>query len=77
MTTIAIKKELKKAINDISDPDFLSALQTIVNNKRETEEINELSALQKKDLDNGKKRHKSGASKSYTLAEVKKSLLKK
>jgi hypothetical protein len=77
MTTVAIKKELNKAINDISDPDFLSALQTIVNNKRDEEEIRELSTLQKKNLDNRKKRHKNGLSKSYTLTEVRKSLFKK
>jgi hypothetical protein len=76
MTTVFIKKKLAKAINNIEDPAFLSALHTIVSNKMEDKEIYELSVMQKKELDNRKKLHGSGQSKSYSLAELKKSLLK-
>ncbi len=77
MTTTLIKKELTKAINNIADPDFLSALHTIVSNKREEEEIIELSLAQKRTLDQRKQRHKNGESKSYSLSQLKKSLFKK
>jgi hypothetical protein len=76
MTTTLIKKKLTKAIGEIDDPAFLMALQTIVNSKKEEEEIQQLSSMQKKELDERKFRHKKGQSKSYSWAEVKKSLLK-
>lgn len=77
MTTILIKKRLTKAINEIDDTDFLEALQTIVNSKKEEETIYQLSSGQKKELDRRQTRHRSGESKSYSWAAVKKSLLKK
>lgn len=77
MTTILIKKRLTKAINEIDDTDFLEALQTIINSKKEEETIYQLSSGQKKELDKRQARHRSGESKSYSWAAVKKSLLKK
>lgn len=77
MTTTLIKKKLTKAINEIEDTDFLEALQTIVNSKKEEEKIYQLSTDQKRELDKRQARHKSGESKSHTWAAVKKSLLKK
>lgn len=77
MTTTLIKKKLAKAINEIDDPDFLEALHTIVNSKKDEESAYQLSTAQKKELDSRQTRHKSGQSKSYSWAEVKKSLLKK
>ena len=77
MTTILIKKKLTKAINEIDDSEFLVALHTIVNSKKEEEKIYQLSSAQKKELDRRQARHKSGESKSYTWATVKKLLLKK
>jgi Putative addiction module component len=77
MTTILIKKRLTKAINEIDDTDFLEALQTIVNSKKEEETISQLSSGQKKELDKRQARHRSGESKSHTWTAVKKSLLKK
>lgn len=77
MTTILLKKKLTKAINEIDDSDFLEALQTIVNSKKEEEKIHQLSSVQKRELDKRQTRHKSGESKSYTWAAAKKSLLKK
>lgn len=77
MTTTLIKKKLAKAIKEIDDPDFLEALHTIVNSKKDEELAYQLSTAQKKELDSRQARHKSGQSKSYSWAEVKKSLLKK
>ncbi len=77
MSTTLIKKKLTKAINEIDDPGFLKALHTIVNSKNEETMAYQLSAAQKKELDSRQARHKSGQSKSYSWAEVKKSLLKK
>ena len=77
MTTTLIKKKLTKAINEIDDPDFLKALHTIVNSKKDEELAYQLSAAQKKELNSRQTRHKSGQSKSYSWSEVKKSLLKK
>jgi putative addiction module component (TIGR02574 family) len=77
MTTTLIKKKLTKAINEIDDSDFLQALHTIVNSKKEEESAYQLSAAQKKELDKRLASHKSGQSKSYSWTEVKKSLLKK
>ncbi len=77
MTTTIIKKKLTKAINEMDDPAFLVALHTIVNSKLEEDVIHQLSSRQKKELDLREARHQSGASKSYSWAGVKKSLLKK
>lgn len=77
MTTVLIKKKLTKAINEIEDAEFLKALHTIIHNKREEEEIFELSANQKKELDLRKSLHKSGQSKSYNLKSLKNALFKK
>ena len=77
MTTTLIKKKLTKAISEIDDSDFLLALHTIVNSKKEEESAYQLSVAQKKELDKRVANHKSGRSKSYSWAEVKKSLLKK
>jgi len=77
MTTTLIKKKLTTAINKIDDNDFLQALHTIVNAKKEEEAIYELSPAQKKELDKRQARHQSGESKSYSWAAAKKSLLKK
>ena len=77
MTTTLIKKKLTKAINEIDDTDFLQALHTIVSSKKEEKFAYQLSAAQKKELDKRQANHKSGLSKSYSWAAVKKSLLKK
>lgn len=77
MTTTLIKKKLTSAINQIDDSNFLQALHTIVNAKKEEEAIYQLSPMQKKELDKRQARHKSGESKSYSWVAVKRSLLKK
>jgi hypothetical protein len=77
MTSILIKKRLTKAINEINDTNFLEALQTIVNTKKDEETIYLLSSGQKKELDRRQARHRSGESKSHSWSAVKKSLLKK
>ncbi len=77
MTTTLIKKKLAQAISEIDDSDFLQALHTIVSSKKEEDAIYQLSPVQKKELDKRQTSHKSGQSKSYSWAEVKKVLLKK
>jgi putative addiction module component (TIGR02574 family) len=77
MTTTLIKKKLTSAINEIDDTNFLQALHTIVNAKKEEEAVYQLSAAQKKELDRRQARHRSGESKSHSWRAVKKSLLKK
>lgn len=77
MTTTLIKKKLTSAINEIDDNDFLQALHTIVNAKKEEDAIYQLSPAQKRELDKRQARHRSGNSKSYSWAATKKSFLKK
>ncbi len=77
MTTTLIRKKLTQAINKIEDADFLQALHTIVSSKEEEESIYQLSPAQMRELDKRKEKHLKRESKSYTWAEVKKSLLKK
>lgn len=77
MTTTLIKKKITQAISEIDDSDFLQALHTIVSSKKEENAIYQLPPAQKRELDKRQANHKSGQSKSYSWAEVKKSLLKK
>lgn len=77
MTTTLIKKKLTSAINEIDDNDFLQALHTIVNAKKEEDAIYQLTPPQKRELDKRQARHRSGDSKSYSWAAIKRSLLKK
>lgn len=69
MKTIAIKKEMHKAIDVIEDPDFLQAVYLILNEKSKDYEF-ELTEEEKKELDHLKKEHKAGKSKSYTMDEL-------
>jgi len=71
MKTIGIKKELHHAIDVIDDTDFLKAIHVLLNEKSKEYEY-ELSAEEKQELDYLRKQHKSGKSKSYTMAEVRK-----
>ncbi len=71
MKAIAIKKEMHHAIDLIDDKDFLKAVHTILNEKSKEYEF-ELSSEEIKELEHLKKQHKSGKTKSYTMAEVRK-----
>jgi hypothetical protein len=68
MTTAALKKELHKAIDDISDEAFLQAVYTIINEKKFQFD---LSPEEWKEVELVQKQHKSGKSKSYSWEEVK------
>jgi hypothetical protein len=79
MKTATIKEEMYHAIEIIDDKDFLKAIHVLLNEKSKEYEF-ELSAEEKKMLDEERKLHKAGKSKSYTMAEVRKyaySMLKK
>lgn len=65
-----LKKQIYKAINTIEDQSFLQAVYTIVNDKLNESEF-KLTEEQKAILDLRRKNHKSGKSKSYTIAETK------
>ena len=71
MKSVAIKKEMHHAIDIIEDKYFLKAVYIILNEKSKEYEY-ELSEGEKKELDNLKKQHISGKSKSFTVAEVRK-----
>lgn len=73
MTATALKKELHKAIDTISDSKFLEAVYTIINEKTREEEYG-LTADQWKEIDHRVKLHKTGKSKSYTVDETMKYL---
>ena len=73
MKAIAIKKEMHHAIDLIEDKDFLKAINILLNEKSKEYEY-DLSAAEKKELDNLRKLHISGKSKSYTVAEVRKNV---
>ena len=74
MKADGIKKEMYHAIEIIEDKDFLKAVHTILNEKSKEYEY-ELNEEEKKELDFLRKEHKSGKSKSYTVAEVRKQAL--
>jgi hypothetical protein len=71
MKATAIKREMHHAIDIIGDEDFSKAVHIILN-KKSKEYENELNEDEKKELDALRKQHKSGKSKSYTVAEVRK-----
>jgi hypothetical protein len=74
MKATAIKKEMHHAIDVIDDTDFLKAIYVLLNEKSKEYEY-ELSDEEKEELNNLRKQHKSGKSKSYTLAEVREKAL--
>ncbi|MCG3167742.1 MAG: hypothetical protein POELPBGB_03537 [Bacteroidia bacterium] len=78
MTTIAIKKELHKAVDNMPDAGFLKAVYALF--KEYSQNYNtdfELSPDVKSELDKERKLHKAGKSKSYSVAEVRKIALGK
>lgn len=71
MKTDSLKKELHTVIDIIDDKVFLKAIYVLLNEK--SKEFNyELSIDQKKELEHLSKQHKTGKSKSYSMAEVRK-----
>lgn len=76
MKAETIKKEMHQAIDIINDKDFLKAVHIILNEKSKEYSF-ELNESEKKELDYLKKQHKSGKSKSFTVAEVRARAYKK
>ena len=73
-TSIKLKENLHKLIEEIDDKEILKAVYTIL--EREVSDF-ELTDSQKKELDRREKRHKSGESNSYNWEETKKIIRKK
>jgi len=78
MKTSVLKKEIHQAIDDTKDNEILEAVYTILRkaSREEVEELEELSAAKKKELDKRLADHKAGKLKYYTIDEVRKSVLK-
>ena len=72
MTKAVLKNHLYKAIEQIDDDSFLEAVYKIIQAKIGDEEELKLSDEQKRILDERKKNHQKGISKSYSWSEVKK-----
>ena len=72
MTKAVLKNNIYKAIEKIDDNSFLEAVYKIISTKIESEDEHKLSDIQKKSLDDRKKRHQTGESKSSSWADVKK-----
>lgn len=78
MTTTTIKKELHKAIDNMGDSVFLKAVYAMFKEYSVRYDGDyELSDLEKRELDEEKKQHKAGKSKSCTLSEVRKAVTSK
>lgn len=77
MTTVSLKKNIHKAVDKIDDTGLLQAVYTILEKQIAVSSDYALTAAQKKELDKRFANHKSGKTKSYAWADVKKSLLKK
>ena len=78
MTTTIIKKELHKAIDNMGDSSFLKAVYAMF--KEYTIRYDgeyRLSSSEKSELDEQKKMHKAGKTKSYSLTDVRKSVTAK
>ena len=75
MTTIALKKDIHKAVENTNDSEILKAVRTILKRTSE-EEVYELTPAQKRELDKRLALHKAGKAKYYSLEEVRKNVLK-
>ena len=71
MNATAIKQEMHNAIDVINDKEFLKAVYVILNEKSKEYDL-ELNTEEINELENLRKQHKLGKSKSYTVAEVRK-----
>lgn len=77
MTSLALKKNLHQAIDEIEDEIFLQAVYTIVSSKVEDIKEYELSDEQLHILEERRANYLSGKGQSYSWDEVKKRLKKK
>ncbi len=73
MTTITLKKQLHKAIDETPDSVFLEAIYLLFKQYNGKNILDyELSAKDKAVLDEQKRMHNEGKTKSYSVAEVRK-----
>lgn len=73
MTSNALKKQLHKAIDGTSDTGFLKAVYAMFNEySPDFSSEYKLSAAEKEVLDEQKKLHKSGKTRSFSVSEVRK-----
>lgn len=77
MTSLALKKSLHQAIDEIEDEIFLQAVYTIVSSKVEDAKEYELSDEQLHILEERRAKYLSGKGQSYSWDEVKERLKKK
>ncbi len=78
MTTTALKKDLHKAIDNMPDAGFLKAVYAMFREYPVNYDSDyQLSETEKAELDEQKKLHKAGKTKSYSRSEVRKAVLAK
>ncbi len=75
MTTAALKKGIQKAIENIDDNKLLEAVYIILNNNLRQNDY-DLSDEDIRIIEEREVAYKSGKTKTYTVAEVKKKILK-
>lgn len=75
MTTATLKKEIRKAIENIDDSRVLEAVYVLLN-RNISDESYQLSAGDIAIIEEREAEYKSGKAKLYTVAEVKKKILK-
>jgi hypothetical protein len=75
MTTAALKKEIKKAIENIEDSRVLEAVYVLLNKNAQNDHY-QLSDEDIAIIEEREAEYKSGKAKLYTVAEVRKKILK-
>lgn len=75
MTTATLKKEIRKAIENIDDNRVLEAVYVLLN-RNISDESYQLSAGDIAIIEEREAEYKSGKAKLYTVSEVKKKILK-
>lgn len=75
MTNLTLKKEIHKVIDNINDTQLLEAVYTILNSSLPKDNF-QLSEEDLHIIEGRKKEYKLGKSKTYTVAETKKKILK-
>jgi len=75
MGSTELKSRINKMLNRVKDERFLRTMYAMVSEYTGDSDI-ELSAAQKKLLDERKKNHQSGRSKSYSTKQMKELIMK-
>lgn len=75
MTATTLKKQIVKAIEHIDDENILQAIYTLISNNTPAQEY-EFTKEDQRILDERRKKYLSGNAKTYTVAEVRKKVMK-